>query len=113
MKNVCRRSDSNARRPSSQGPKPCPFDRSGTPACPLAIQYIIIKSFRNIRIKNTSEIVIPGMYLKILVLSKSFSNYDKNILVIGFLQDIATQKEIDKYIENNDNIDINETNDLV
>ena len=54
---------------------------------------------RNIRVKGTSEIVIPGMYLRILVLSKSFSNYDKNILVIRYLQDIATPKEIENYIE--------------
>jgi len=58
---------------------------------------------RNIRVKGTSEVVIPGMYLRILVLSKSFSNYDRNILVIGYMQDIATQKEIDNYIETSDN----------
>lgn len=58
---------------------------------------------RNIRVKGTSEVVVPGMYLRILVLSKSFSNYDKNILVIGYLQDIAIQKEIDHYIEKTDN----------
>ncbi len=58
---------------------------------------------RNIRVKGTSEVVIPGMYLRILILSKSFSNYDRNILVIGYMQDIATQKEIDDYIEKSDN----------
>lgn len=69
---------------------------------------------RNIRIKNTSEIVVPGMYLKVLVLSKSFSNYDKNIIVIGFLQNIATQQEVNKYMDNNDdtNLVLNETNDF-
>jgi DNA-directed RNA polymerase subunit E'/Rpb7 len=58
---------------------------------------------RNIRVKGTSEVVVPGMYLRILVLSKSFGNYDRNILVIGFMQDIATQKEINNYMEKTDN----------
>jgi DNA-directed RNA polymerase subunit E'/Rpb7 len=65
---------------------------------------------RNIRIKKTSEIIVPDMYLRIIVLSKSFSNYDKNILVIGYLQDIATQKEIDKYMEKIDNNEIEQIN---
>ena len=54
---------------------------------------------RNIRVKGTSEVVIPGMYLRVMVLSKSFSNYDRNILVIGYMQDIATQKEINDYFD--------------
>jgi len=64
---------------------------------------------RNIRLKGNSEFVIPGMYLRIIVLSKSFSNYDRNILVIGYLQDIATQKEIENYFDktNNSQIEIN------
>ena len=65
---------------------------------------------RNVRVKGTSEVVIPGMYLRVLVLSKSFSNYDKNILVIGYLQDIATQKEIEDYIEKPENINIDINN---
>ena len=65
---------------------------------------------RNIRVKGTSEVVLPGMYLRVLVLSKSFSNYDKNILVIGYLQDIATQKEIEDYIEKPENINDEITN---
>lgn len=60
---------------------------------------------RNIRIKKTSEIVIPDMYLRVIVISRSFSNYDDNILVIGFLQDIATQKEIDEYSQKINNYD--------
>lgn len=67
---------------------------------------------RNIRVKGTSEVVVPGMYLRVLVLSKTFSNYDKNILVIGYLQDIATQKEIEEYIENPDNTK-NDINNLL
>lgn len=55
---------------------------------------------RNIRVKKTSEVVIPKMHIKVNVLSKSFSDYDKNILVIGFLQDIATSEEITQYYKN-------------
>lgn len=58
---------------------------------------------RNIRVKGTSEVVVPDMYIRVLIISKLYSNYDKNILVIGFLQDIATQKEIDEYFEKNNN----------
>lgn len=65
---------------------------------------------RNIRVKGTSEIVVPNMYIRVLVISKLYSNYDKNILVIGFLQDIATQKEIDEYFEKNNNEPLNMDN---
>lgn len=64
---------------------------------------------RNIRLKGTSEIIIPNMYLRVLVISKSFSNYDKNILVIGFLQDIAKENEINQYINTSENIDDNKS----
>jgi DNA-directed RNA polymerase subunit E'/Rpb7 len=69
---------------------------------------------RNIRVKGTSEIIVPNMYLKILVISKSFTNYDKNIIVIGFLQDMATQKERDEYFNysNNDSNEL-EINNLL
>lgn len=69
---------------------------------------------RNIRVKGTSEIIVPNMYLKILVISKSFTNYDKNIIVIGFLQDMATQKEINEYFNysNNDSNEL-EINNLL
>lgn len=68
---------------------------------------------RNIRIKNTSEILITGMYLKVSVLSRSFGNYDDCILVIGFLQDIAQQIDIDKYMGKNDLIDnVDDFNDI-
>lgn len=63
---------------------------------------------RNIRIKGNSQVLIPDMYIRILILSKSFGDYDKNILVIGYLQDIATQEQIEKYYNiNNDNNEIN------
>ena len=65
---------------------------------------------RNIRIKGSSDVLVPNIYIRVLVLSKSFSDYDKNILVIGYLQDIATETEINdfnKQIKNNDNDDEN------
>ena len=52
---------------------------------------------RNIRIKETSDAISPNMYIKILVLSKSFSDHDKNIIVIGYLQDMATPDEIKEF----------------
>ena len=54
---------------------------------------------RNIRIKENSEVVVPNIYIKVLVLSSSFSNYDTDILTIGFLQDIATSEEVELYKE--------------
>lgn len=62
---------------------------------------------RNIRVKQTSDVLIPNMYIRVLVISKSYNDGDKNILVIGFLQDIATQKEIDEYFENNEMLELN------
>lgn len=56
---------------------------------------------RNIRIKENSEILVPNMYIRVLVLSSSFSNYDVDILTIGFLQDVATEAEIDFYKNDN------------
>lgn len=67
---------------------------------------------RNIRVKGTSEIVVPNMYIRVLVISKSFSNYDKNILVIGFLQAMATEKEISEYMNKTDETHI-ELNNLL
>lgn len=57
---------------------------------------------RNIRIKMSekSESLATGMYVKVMVLSRTFSENDKNILVIGFLQDIATEDEINNYYLN-------------
>ena len=52
---------------------------------------------RNIRIKGTSEVLVPEMFIRVLVLSKSFGDYDKNILVIAYLQDIATQEQINQF----------------
>ena len=65
---------------------------------------------RNIRIRNsiTSEFVIPDMYIKILVLSKSFSDKDTYIIVIGLMQNVASQDEINEYMNHR-----NSTNDDV
>ena len=52
---------------------------------------------RNIRIKGTSEVLLPEMFIRVLVLSKSFGDYDKNILVIAYLQDIATPEQINQF----------------
>lgn len=54
---------------------------------------------RNIRIRGTSDILLPDMYIRVLVLSSTFSDYEKTILVIGFLQDIATEEEYQKYMK--------------
>ena len=61
---------------------------------------------RNIRIKETSEVLVPNIYfIRVLILSSSFSDYDRNILAIGYLQDIATKEEITEYENKFDNDD--------
>jgi DNA-directed RNA polymerase subunit E'/Rpb7 len=63
---------------------------------------------RNIRIKGNSQVLVPEMFVRILILSKSFGDYDKNILIIGYLQDIATKEQVEQYYKiNNDNNEIN------
>jgi DNA-directed RNA polymerase subunit E'/Rpb7 len=57
---------------------------------------------RNIRIRGSSNVILPDMYIRVLVLSSSFGDYDTNIIVIGFLQDIATQEEFNIFKEDND-----------
>jgi DNA-directed RNA polymerase subunit E'/Rpb7 len=52
---------------------------------------------RNIRIKKNSEVLIPDMYIRVLILSYSFSDYDDKILAIGYLQNIANDNEIELY----------------
>lgn len=56
---------------------------------------------RNIRIKKNSEVLVPDMYVRILILSYSFSDYDDKILAIGYLQDIANNTEIEFYKKEN------------
>ncbi len=55
---------------------------------------------RNIRIRGSSDVLRPDMYIRVLVLSSSFSDYEKNILVIGFLQDVASEEEYKQFMEN-------------
>jgi DNA-directed RNA polymerase subunit E'/Rpb7 len=52
---------------------------------------------RNIRIKGNTNIVLPDMFIKVRVMSSSFSDADTNILVIGFLVDIANPEEIEMF----------------
>jgi len=52
---------------------------------------------RNIRIKGNTNIVLPDMFIKVRVMSSSFSDADTNILVIGFLIDIANPEEIEMF----------------
>jgi len=53
---------------------------------------------RNIRIKANSDILVPNLYhIRVLILSSSFSDYDRNILAIGYIQDLATEEEIDNF----------------
>ena len=49
---------------------------------------------RNIRIKSSSQMLEPEMYIKVLILSSTFSHYDTNIIAISYLQDIATEYEV-------------------
>jgi hypothetical protein len=37
------------------------------------------------------------MYIRVLILSYSFSDYDDKILAIGYLQNIANDNEIELY----------------
>jgi DNA-directed RNA polymerase subunit E'/Rpb7 len=57
---------------------------------------------RNIKTIETKEYLVPNMYIRVLVLSSSFSDYDKNILVIGFIQDLANKEEIEEYMSQNE-----------
>ena len=59
---------------------------------------------RNIRIKKNSEVLIPDIYVRILILSFSFSDYDDKILAIGYLQDIANDLEIEYF--KNETLDV-------
>lgn len=66
---------------------------------------------RNIRIKEKSKLIEPEMFVKVLILQSTFSNYDTTIIAIGNLHDIAKDSEIEAYkldnfnVNNNTNID--------
>jgi DNA-directed RNA polymerase subunit E'/Rpb7 len=63
---------------------------------------------RNIRIKKNSEVLVQDMYVRIKTLSFTFSDYDSNILVIGYLQDVANEEEIEYF--KNESTDLDEDN---
>jgi DNA-directed RNA polymerase subunit E'/Rpb7 len=65
---------------------------------------------RNIRIKGNSDVLVPNMYIRIIVLSKSFSDHDRNIIVIGYLQDMASKNEIEQYLEQNTENNLEQNN---
>ena len=56
----------------------------------------------NIRIKPKSEILTSDHYVKIYIEGMTFADKDKQIIIIGFLIDIATPEEIKNYYENNE-----------
>lgn len=53
-----------------------------------------IDNERNIRTKSDSKTLEQDMYIKILILASRFRHHDVNIIIISFLQDIATENEI-------------------
>ena len=52
---------------------------------------------RNIKIKDKSRLIEPEMFVKVLILQSTFSNYDTTIIAIGNLHDIAKDNEIEAY----------------
>jgi DNA-directed RNA polymerase subunit E'/Rpb7 len=69
---------------------------------------------RNIKIKDKSRLIEPEMFVKVLILQSTFSNYDTTIIAIGNLHDIAKEHEIEAFkldnvnMNNNTIIDVNE-----
>lgn len=57
---------------------------------------------RNIRYKKTSEILVSKMYVRINIDSHKFIDGNNSILIMGSLIDMATEKQIDKYFEENE-----------
>lgn len=55
--------------------------------------------YGNIKVKNGSTLT-EGTFMKVKVLTKSLTNGETTIIVIGFLEDIATDDEVSKYYEN-------------
>lgn len=55
---------------------------------------------RNVRVRGgNSDILVPNIYIRVLILTVTFSDYDTQILTIGYLIDIATQDEINNSIQ--------------
>lgn len=90
---------------------------NGPIKCIITIDKINKEKFftdmnRNIRNKGSSEVLVPNIYVRILVLNSSFSDHDKTIVVIGYLQDLANELEISEYKKEIDgNNEVEEIND--
>lgn len=52
---------------------------------------------KKIKIKKTNEILEPGTFVKVTILSKKFIDKDRKIIAIGSLDDIATDDELQQY----------------
>jgi DNA-directed RNA polymerase subunit E'/Rpb7 len=59
--------------------------------------YFFTDSERNIRIKETEEILEPEMYIKVLILASTFNHQDTCIITMSSLQNMATEQEIAFY----------------
>jgi len=68
---------------------------------------------RNIIIKKGAVSLAPNMFVKILILSSTFGNYDTSILSIGYMQELATPDEIKLYNEDEININKDQKNNLI
>jgi DNA-directed RNA polymerase subunit E'/Rpb7 len=51
-----------------------------------------------------------SIFIRVLIKSIKFYNGDKNITALGYLEDIASEEDISKYINDKNNSDIAETN---
>lgn len=55
----------------------------------------------NLRYKagDKSHIVNPGDYIKVTILAKTFNDMDVKILIIGYLEDMATAEQVKQFYE--------------
>lgn len=67
----------------------------------INMEKFFIDNNRNIRIRGTSDILLPETYIRVLVLNSKFGDYEKSICVFGFLQDIANEQEKKMFLEEN------------
>jgi DNA-directed RNA polymerase subunit E'/Rpb7 len=52
---------------------------------------------KKIKVKKTGETLEKGMFVKTTILSKKFTDKDKRIIILGSLDDIATDEEIEQF----------------
>jgi DNA-directed RNA polymerase subunit E'/Rpb7 len=66
-------------------------------------QIFFSDNMGNLRYKkdNKSIELMPSDYVKITIINHRFNDGDRNILVIGYLEDIANDKEIEDFIKTN------------